>query len=93
MPRGRAVLPSSWDSRAAALDRKSGLGLAALPRHLADGEPSLSRLVPPLPELAGTLWILTHKDSRHVARVRAILDAMADGLAGEMRVSDGSDVR
>jgi len=61
----------------------AGLGLAALPCYLADGEPSLARVMPPLGELDSALWILTHEDLRHVARVRAFLDAMAEGLARE----------
>jgi DNA-binding transcriptional LysR family regulator len=60
---------------------RAGLGLAALPCYLADGESSLRRVTPPLGELDSALWILTHEDLRHVARVRAFLDAMAGRLA------------
>ena len=66
---------------AAVAAAKAGLGLAALPCYLADGEPPLERVTPPLGELDGALWILTHEDLRQVARVRAFLDAMAEGLA------------
>ncbi len=69
---------------------KAGLGLAALPCYLADGAPSLSCVRPPLAELDSALWILTHQDLRHVARVRAFLDAMADGLAREKRLLAGN---
>lgn len=72
---------------------RAGLGLAALPCYLADGEPSLARVRPPLAELDSALWILTHEDLRHVARVRAFLDAMAEGLAREKRLLDGSGAR
>jgi DNA-binding transcriptional LysR family regulator len=59
---------------------KAGFGLALLPCFLGDVEPALRRLRPPLPELNSALWILTHEDLRHVARVRAFLDFMADAL-------------
>jgi DNA-binding transcriptional LysR family regulator len=92
----RRTVPGAADgyrvnSLMAALDAaKAGLGLAALPCYLADREPALVRVRPPLAELDVALWILTHEDLRHVARVRAFLDAMASGLAREKRLLEGT---
>jgi DNA-binding transcriptional LysR family regulator len=51
-----------------------GLGLALLPCYVGMSVPGLARLSPPLPELEGELWLLTHPDLRETARVRAFLD-------------------
>ena len=80
----RAAIRYRVNTLMAALEAaRAGLGLAALPCYLADGVSPLKRVMPPLAELDSTLWMLTHEDLRHVARVRAFLDAMADGLARE----------
>ena len=68
---------------------KAGLGVAALPCYLAEGEPSLARVLPPLAKLDSGLWLLTHEDLRQVARVRAFLDAMAEGLARSKDLLEG----
>jgi len=62
---------------------RAGLGLAVLPCFLADPERALRRVHPPLPELESALWLLTHPDLRRVARVRAVIDFMAEAIAGE----------
>ena len=55
---------------------KAGMGLAALPSFLGDAATELRRVTPPVAELATDLWLLTHRDLRRVARVRAFLDFM-----------------
>ena len=60
---------------------KAGLGLALLPCFLGDAAPQLRRVRPPLPDWDSALWLLTHEDLRHVARVRALLDFLPDALA------------
>lgn len=59
---------------------RAGFGLAALPCFLGDSAPELRRVRPPLEELTGELWLLTHRDLRQVARVRVFLDFMAREL-------------
>ncbi len=70
---------------------KAGLGLAALPCAIAEQKPDLVR-VAELPESFGLdLWLLTHEDLRHTARIRAVLDFMSPSLAESLkgrRVSD-----
>ncbi len=60
---------------------KAGLGVTFLLCFAADAEPTLRRLEPPRPELALGLWLLTHRDLRRAARVRAFLDFMAKAIA------------
>ena len=46
-----------------------GLGLAIMPSHYI--EPKLQKLFTIKPEFTDQLWILSHPDLRHVARIRA----------------------
>lgn len=59
---------------------KAGIGLAVLPCYLADAEPALQRLMPPIPELTRELWLITHSDLRTTARVRAFFDHVGQAL-------------
>ncbi len=58
---------------------EAGLGLAFLPCFLGDRS-TLRRLTAPHPEMATELWILTHKDLRRTARVKAWLDFAGEEL-------------
>lgn len=53
---------------------RSGIGSAVLPCYLADADTDLVRLGDPIEEVSVDLWLLTHPDLRHTARVRAVLD-------------------
>ncbi len=59
---------------------EAGIGVAALPCYLGDAHPALVRLREPEPELAAGLWSLTHPDLRHSARVRALMDHIAEAI-------------
>ena len=59
---------------------KAGIGIAVLPCYLADAEPGLSRVVPPIPALQRELWLITHEDLRDTARVRAFFALMGEAL-------------
>jgi len=59
---------------------RAGLGRALLPCFLGDAAPELRRLAPPLPELEVGLWLLTHRDLRRTARVRALMDWLFEDL-------------
>ncbi|WP_417427251.1 LysR family transcriptional regulator [Hoeflea sp.] len=59
---------------------KAGLGLALLPCAIADLKPDLIRIAD-LPETFGLdLWLLTHEDLRHTARIRAVMDFLTPAL-------------
>ncbi|HEX9791711.1 MAG TPA: LysR substrate-binding domain-containing protein [Kiloniellales bacterium] len=68
---------------------KAGLGLALLPCFLGDAAPQLRRVRPPLPDWDTALWLLTHEDLRHVARVRALLDFLPVALAPARKSLEG----
>ena len=62
---------------------RAGLGLGALPCYLGDPEPALVRLLPPQEEIRADLWLLTHRDLRHAARITALMDFLAEDLANQ----------
>ncbi|MDJ1157795.1 LysR family transcriptional regulator [Chelatococcus sp. SYSU_G07232] len=53
---------------------EAGIGIGYLPCFIADPRPGLVRLSSPVVEFSTGLWLLTHPDLRHSARVRAFLD-------------------
>jgi DNA-binding transcriptional LysR family regulator len=57
----------------------AGLGLAVLPCYVGDPA-GLVRVGAPIAELASALWLLTHPDLRRTARIRAVLDGLAELL-------------
>lgn len=57
-----------------------GAGIAVLPCYLGDADDTLIRLSDPIEELTTQLWMLTHPDLRHVARVRAFMDRITEGV-------------
>jgi DNA-binding transcriptional LysR family regulator len=70
---------------------KAGIGLAVLPCYLGDPEPGIARaLSKPIPALARELWIVTHKDLKATARVRAFLDLVGAGLLAHKRLFAGT---
>jgi len=66
-----------------------GFGVAALPCFLADPDTRLDRILPPPDELASELWLLTHPDLRRTARVKALMDFLAEVLQKEKNVIEG----
>ena len=50
-----------------------GAGLGMLPVFMARNEPALVRLMPDEVRLSRTYWLVTHADSRKLARVRAVV--------------------
>lgn len=52
---------------------RSGMGVAVLPCYLADAYPELTRPGDTVDDLAVDLWLLTHPDLGHAARVRTFL--------------------
>ncbi len=60
---------------------EAGLGIGYAPCFIADPRPALVRLARRSPPNAADLWLLTHPDLRHAARVRVFLDFMAAEIA------------
>lgn len=73
-----------------------GFGATLIPCFMGDAEEALVRLAEPIGDAATALWLLTHEDLRHTARVRAFMDFMADAIAADAGRLDGragGDVR
>lgn len=71
---------------------EAGAGIGYLPCFIADARPALTRLAPPEAEFGSDLWLLTHPDLRHAARVRVFLDFLAAEIAKRRGFIDGSGV-
>ena len=69
---------------------RQGLGVAPLPCSVGDADPLLRRFAEPMPELAVSLWLITHPDLRKVARIRAVLDVLAAGLIAHRPLLEGT---
>ena len=52
----------------------AGMGMGVLPCFIGDHMPGLRRIGAAISEHGGALWLLTHPDLRHAARVRAFMD-------------------
>ena len=68
----------------------AGLGLALLPCYLGDPASGLRRLTPKtLAEPRSALWLLTHDDLKHTARIRATLDFLVKAFASQRALLEG----
>lgn len=72
---------------------QAGFGLAALPCYLGDTAAGLVCVHRPIPEMETALWILTHEDLRHTARIRAFTDFVADALKQRRALLEGERTR
>jgi DNA-binding transcriptional LysR family regulator len=68
---------------------EAGIGIVPLPCFIADARPALVRLAPPNPDFSTGLWLLTHPDLRHSARVRVFLDFLAAEIAKLRKFLEG----
>ncbi|MBQ4813678.1 LysR family transcriptional regulator [Pseudoalteromonas luteoviolacea] len=62
---------------------KSGLGIARLPCFIGDKTPELIRVPNCKPDIAFDIWMLSHHDSREVARIRAFKTQLVDSFAAQ----------
>jgi DNA-binding transcriptional LysR family regulator len=70
---------------AAALAARSG-AYALLPSYLGDDPVfGLARVSPPIAQLRSQVWLLTHPDLRHAAKVRAFMDVGGKALRKALR--------
>ncbi|MBN9315350.1 MAG: LysR family transcriptional regulator [Devosia sp.] len=63
------------------LAARSGVGLAALPTTIAEGEPGLVEVLPTIPELTRGWYLLTHPDLRRQPRIAAFFAFVFADLA------------
>lgn len=78
---------SSFLGVATAIER--GIGIGVVPCFLMDERPSVVRLFGLEPSLESALWLLVHRDLRHMARVRAFVDFMTEAIEGERGLLEG----
>jgi DNA-binding transcriptional LysR family regulator len=69
----------------------AGIGLALLPCFIAAVTPGIKRLAMPDGDLDSGLWLLTHVDLRHTARVRAFMDLAALEIGKRRKVIEGEN--
>lgn len=74
-----ALTVSSLSAHLAAA--RAGLGLTVLPCFLTSNEPTLIQVLPPSEVLVEDLWLVTHADLAHSARVRTVADFVATTIA------------
>jgi DNA-binding transcriptional LysR family regulator len=72
---------------------QAGLGLAALPCFLGDTSPGLVCVHRPIASMQTTLWILTHEDLRHTARIRAFIEFAANACSRLRPLLEGEEAR
>jgi DNA-binding transcriptional LysR family regulator len=68
---------------------RAGVGIALLPVYLAEGDSGVRRISGVLPDLASELWIVTHQDLKHTARIRAFLSVIGDEIVAARRRFEG----
>lgn len=72
---------------------QAGLGLAALPCYLGDTASKLVCVHQPIAAMETALWILTHEDLRHAARIRAFTEFVARAFGDRRSLFEGAEVR
>ncbi|MDP2032236.1 MAG: LysR family transcriptional regulator [Polaromonas sp.] len=72
-----------FNAKAAML--RTGIGVGVLPTFMEARHPELVAVSEPIPELAQPIWMLTHPDLRHTARVRAFMQFVGDALVERLR--------
>lgn len=87
----RRVVFRCNSTAALAAAARAGLGVAVLPRYLADAEPGLVRLRGPEP-VPHELWLLVHGDLRRAPRVRAVIEWVDDLVARARPALEGAGV-
>lgn len=68
---------------------KQGLGVMQLPCFWGDSEPGLVRLDESADAMTKELWLLTHEDLRHTARVRALMSHLYAALQPKIDLIEG----
>lgn len=59
---------------------KAGLGVGVLPQFMLQQEPQLVALSAPLEGCESGLWLLAHPESRHLRRIAAVYQHLADHI-------------
>ncbi|MEM7138002.1 MAG: LysR family transcriptional regulator [Myxococcota bacterium] len=68
---------------------EQGLGVCLLPSFVVGDSADIVRLFPPEKEVESSLWLVVHRDLRHMARVRAFVDFMTEALTAQRDLLEG----
>jgi DNA-binding transcriptional LysR family regulator len=68
---------------------KAGIGMALLPCYLGDAETDIASVSIPEATLTRELWLITHRDLRNTARVRAFFEIVGKGLTARRQLLEG----
>jgi DNA-binding transcriptional LysR family regulator len=88
----RQVLFTSSATEAVLNTAAEGMGLTFMPCYLGDADRRLLRVGKPLEPVTIELWVLTHPDLRHTARVKALMAFLFDALKKEADLFEGKRV-
>ena len=67
----------------------AGFGFTAMPCYVGDADKRLVRVGKPIEALTLELWVLTHPDLRHTARVKALMAFLVDALKTDADLFEG----
>ncbi|XOZ33655.1 LysR family transcriptional regulator [Halomonadaceae bacterium KBTZ08] len=70
---------------------EAGAGLGVLPCYLGDAQNRLERIHGPLEGYGTGLWLLTHQDLKRMARIRVVLDELAEQLTEKRPMIEGRE--
>ena len=68
----------------------AGVGLGVLPCFIGSKTAGVTRVTPPIADVVDGLWLLTHADLRHTARVRAFMDFAGSEIAKRRKEMEGT---
>lgn len=77
------------DAEAQVVAVRQGVGVTTLPCFVGDADPSLVRVPGTGLHMYGTLWTLTHGETRKTKRVRLFTAFLADRLAAQRALLEG----
>jgi DNA-binding transcriptional LysR family regulator len=66
---------------------KAGLGIAVLPYFIGLNDKSLVPILPQAVEIRRSFWIVVHEDLSKVARVRGVMDWLAEVVAADVTLA------
>ena len=86
----RQVVFSSRSTFAVLAAIADGMGVSMMPCYMGDADDRLVRMAPPFESLTLKLWLLTHQDLRHTARVKALRAFLHDELSSRRALFEGT---
>ncbi len=71
---------------------EAGCGIGMVPCVIGDNLPGLTRLSDPIDEVAASVWLLTHKEIKSSAKIRAFMQFMAKAIRADAKRFAGHPV-